>query len=212
MKRETAAGTATALWCISWGQAESCQDADIPALKFTCCFSREAGMTTSFPIGPSYFEHRHICNLRWKKLDFSGKEHFRGILNQPPPSADKAAETQSFIMGRSRHGWSAHHQRSQHPLCQPWPLGLQVQGRNRDYKSPSLITCRKFYQINEIILSTVSGTIWAFNKLSLLLGFFMMLPFPLFSSPCSWEERTSKKNIFGSPAVSCAWIFKCSFI
>ena len=39
------------------------------------------------------FEHRHICNLRWKKLDFSGKEHFRGILNQPPPSADKAAET-----------------------------------------------------------------------------------------------------------------------
>lgn len=86
-------------------------------------------------------------------LDFIGDKHFRSILKQPPPSADKAAETQCIIMGRSwvqaccsfSRGQCARNQRSWHPLCQPWPPGLQVpQWQNEDNESPSLINCRKY--------------------------------------------------------------------
>ena len=144
MKRETAAGTPTALWCISWGQAESFQEADIPALKFTCCFSEELH---PFPLVPLTLSTGTFATSGGRGWIFQAKS----ILGVFLPSADKAADTQSFIMVRSRYCWSAHHQRSQHTLCQPWPLGLQVQGQNGDGKSPSLITCRKFYWINEII-------------------------------------------------------------
>ena len=102
---------------------------------------------TSFPIGPSYLSTGTFATSGGRGWIFQAKS----ILGVFLPSADKAADTQSFIVGRSQYCWSAHHQRSQHTLCQPWPLGLQVQGQNGDGKSPSLITCRKSYWINEII-------------------------------------------------------------
>lgn len=95
-ERETIGRPPTSLWCMSQGQAGSCQDAYISTLKFTFCFPiQQSDMIFSIPIGHSYLGLWHSCRIpgvrdkaisgRRTRFDFRA---FYSILSQHPPFAD----------------------------------------------------------------------------------------------------------------------------